>query len=81
MSQLSDSLTKVSEQMADLSDRARAAEEHAADARTQTREEIEGRISEARADAQRLRREIKARGAESLTTKWYLVADVVDRRA
>jgi chromosome segregation ATPase len=66
-------LAKVSEQMAELSQRAKAAEERSAETRTQTRDEIEGRISEVRADLPRRRREMQARQAEiqdDLGTWW-----------
>jgi hypothetical protein len=73
MPQLSDAFTKMSDQMARLSDRTRAAEKHAADARSQTREELRMRISEAKADAQRRRVEAQARaaqGKDDATAQW-----------
>jgi hypothetical protein len=63
----------MSDQMAKLSERTKAAEDHAADARTQTREELEARIAKVKADAQRRRDEARARGAQAkddATAQW-----------
>jgi hypothetical protein len=65
MQQLSDSLAKTSDQMSRLSKRTKEAEEHAAAARTETREQIEGRISTVKADAQRQRDEARTRGTQA----------------
>jgi DNA repair exonuclease SbcCD ATPase subunit len=65
MPHVSESLTKMSNEMARLSERTKAAEEHAADARTQTHRELEARIATAKDDAQRRRNEAQARGAQA----------------
>jgi hypothetical protein len=65
MQQLSDSLEKMSDQMLKLSKRSKEAEEHAAAARTETREQIEARISTVKADAQRQREAARTRGTEA----------------
>jgi hypothetical protein len=73
MPHVSESLTKMSNQMARLSERTKAAEEHAADARTQTHQELEARIATAKADAQRRRDEARASGAQAksdATAQW-----------
>jgi hypothetical protein len=80
MPQLSQSLTKMSDQMARLSERTKAAEEHAAEARTQTHKELEARIATAKADAQRRREESRARGAQAkddATAQWSKLRDSV----
>jgi hypothetical protein len=63
----------VSESLAKLSQRAKEAEDHAATARNETREQLEARAAAARATAQRRREELKARGAkmqDDLASAW-----------
>jgi hypothetical protein len=63
----------VSESLANLSQRANEAAGHVADARGQTREQIEARAAEARAAAQRRQKEVKAHGAkmhDDLASAW-----------
>ena len=61
MSTVSD---KLSAAMAELSQRAKEAADHAAAARGETREQLEARAAEARATAQRRREDMKARGGK-----------------
>jgi hypothetical protein len=81
--QLSDSFARVSEQMAELAMRAKAAEKHTAEACAQTREEIDGRISELKADSRRRRSEIQLRQAEArdeLATWWSTLGATLDEQ-
>ena len=73
----------VSESLATLSQRANEAAGHVADARDQTREQIEARAAEARATAQRRQEEVKAHGTkmhDDLASAWAtLQANVQDQ--
>ncbi len=55
MPTVSESLARLSASMAGLSQRAKEAEDHLAAARKETREELEARVAEAKATAQRRR--------------------------
>jgi hypothetical protein len=64
---------RLSASMAELSQRAKEAEDHAVAARNETREQLEARAAAARATAQRRREEMKARGAkmqDDLAVAW-----------
>ena len=80
MPTVSESLAKLSASMAELSQRAKEAEDHIAAARKETHEQLETRVAEAKASAQRRREEIKTRGAkmnDQLASAWAsLVAHV-----
>jgi hypothetical protein len=70
---LSEELQKLSNSLAELSDRAKLAEQRAADARTENREMREARIADVKASAQRRRDELDARGAkakDAITSRW-----------
>ncbi len=58
MPTFSESTAKLSASMAELSQRAKEAEDHAAAAQKETHEQLEARVAEARAAAQRRREEI-----------------------
>jgi hypothetical protein len=63
----------VSESLAKLSQRAKDAEDHVAAARNETQDQLEARVAEAKATAQRQREEMKARGAkmqDDLASAW-----------
>ena len=70
----------VSESLAKLSQRAKEAEDHIAAARNETHEQLQARVAEAKATAQRRREEMKAHGAtvkDELASAWAgLVAHV-----
>jgi hypothetical protein len=51
--------------MAELSQRAKEAEDHIAAARNETHEQLEARVAKVKATAQRRRQETKARGAKA----------------
>ncbi len=73
MPTVSESLAKLSASMAELSQRAKEAEDHIAAARKETREQLETRVAEATATAQRRREEIKTRGTtvkDELASAW-----------
>ena len=73
MPTVSESLAKLSASMAELSQRAKDAEDHIAAARKETHEQLETRVAEARATAQRRREEMKTRGAkvnDQLASAW-----------
>ncbi len=80
MPTVSESLAKISASMAELSQRAKEAEDRIAAARNETHEQLEARVAEAKATAQRRREEMKARGAtvkDELASAWAgLVAHV-----
>ena len=61
MPTVSESLARLSESMAGLSQRVKEAEDHLAAARKETREQLEARVAGAKATAQRRREEIKTR--------------------
>jgi hypothetical protein len=66
-------MSTVSESLTKLSQRAKEAEDHAATARNETREQLEARAAEAKATVQRRREEMKARGAkmqDDLASAW-----------
>ena len=65
MPTVSESLAKLSASMAELSQRAKEAEDHIAAARNETHEQLEARVAKAKATAQRQRQETKARGAKA----------------
>ena len=65
MPTVSESLAKLSASMAELSQRAKEAEDHIAAARNETHEQLEARVAKAKATAQRRRQETKARGAKA----------------
>ena len=83
MPTVSESLTKLSASMAELSQRAKDAEDHIAAARKETREQLETRVAEAKAAAQRRREEMKTRGIkvnDQLASAWAsLVAHVQEQ--
>ena len=62
MPTVSESLAKLSASMAELSQRAKEAEDHIAAARKETHEQLETRVAEA--TAQRRREEMKTRGTK-----------------
>jgi cysteinyl-tRNA synthetase len=62
MPTVSESLAKRSASMAELSQRAKEAEDHMAAARKETHEQLETRVAEVWATAQRRREEMKTRG-------------------
>ena len=69
----SESLAKLSASLAELSRRAKEAEDHAAAARNETREQLEARVAHAKSTAQQRREEMKARGAkvkDDLAAAW-----------
>jgi len=73
MPTVSESLARLSESMAGLSQRAKEAEDHLAATRKETREELEARVAGAKATAQRRREEIKTRGTtvkDELASAW-----------
>ena len=80
MPTVSESLAKMSASMAELSQRAKEAEDHIAAARNETHEQLQARVAEAKATAQRRREEMKAHGAtvkDELASAWAgLVAHV-----
>jgi len=80
MPTVSESLAKMSASMAELSQRAKEAEDHIAAARNETHEQLQARVAEAKATAQRRGEEMKARGAtvkDELASVWAgLVAHV-----
>ncbi len=80
MPTVSESLAKLSASMAELSQRAKEAEDHIAAARKETHEQLETRVAVAKACAQRRREEMKTRGAkmnDQLASAWAsLVAHV-----
>ena len=83
MPTVSESLAKLSASMAELSQRAKEAEDHTAAARNEAHEQLEARVAEAKATAQRRREEMKARGTEvkdELAATWAsLRADVQEQ--
>ena len=83
MPTVSESLAKLSASMAELSQRAKEAEDHIAAARKETHEQLETRVAEAKATAQRRREEMKTRGTkmnDQLASAWAsLVANVQEQ--
>ena len=83
MPTVSESLAKLSASMAELSQRAKDAEDHMAAARKETHEQPETRVAEAKATAQRRREEMKTRGTkvnDQLASAWAsLVANVQEQ--
>ena len=78
-----ESLAKLSASMAELSQRAKEAEDHIAAARKETHEQLETRVAEAKAIARRRREEMKTRGTkvnDQLASAWAsLVANVQEQ--
>ncbi len=73
MPTVSESLAKLSASMADLSQRAKEAEDHIAAARKETHEQVEARVLAAKASAHRRREEMKTRGTkvrDELASTW-----------
>ena len=83
MPTVSETLAKLSASMAELSQRAKQAEDHIAAARKETREQLETRVTEAKATAQRRREEIKTRRTtvkDELASAWAgLLAQVYEQ--
>jgi hypothetical protein len=73
MPTLSETLASLSESFAELSVRAKQAEDHMTAARDATHDQLEARAAEARKAVQRRREEVKAHGAEvqgELSSHW-----------
>ena len=80
MPQVSETLQKLSDSLAGLSERAKVAEQRAADAQSETREQLESRIAEIKASARRNQDALHARGAKAkdeVTSRWSTLRDEV----
>jgi hypothetical protein len=78
MPQVSETLDSLSKSLAELSDRAKAAEKRAADARSETREQLDAHVADLKASGQRKRDEVHSRNAKAkdeITSRWSELRD------
>lgn len=78
MPEVSETLDRLSNSLAELSERAKVAEKRAADARSETREQLDARVAVVKASAQHRRDEFHARNAKAkdeITSRWSELRD------